>query len=137
MSGRTRARGPFAVLMAGALATGCYTTYESRGQPVPFGEESVVVLRPGRTTRHEVLALFGAPTDVTATLTGESFRYSYEKRSEEGVDVGVSALFGLLSLSVFRTETGHRDQETLTLLFDGQGVLEMFSYSPSRRGAGG
>ena len=124
-----RALACVAVLLA---AAGCSTTYETRGRPVPYGEASGAVLRPGKTTRADVLALFGAPTDVAATRDGESFQYLYEKRKSDGVDVGFSALFGLLGLSVFRTETGRASVENLTVLFDGAGVLEAWSYTPGR-----
>ncbi len=128
MRGGSPAR--YVALLSLSLSGGCFTHYESRGAPVAFGEESVALLRKGRTTREDVLRWFGAPSDVSATRSGESYRYVRRKRREEGVDVGVSALFGLLSLSVFRTATEREDLENLTLLFDERGVLELWSFTP-------
>lgn len=124
-----------ATILALALvpaAAGCRTAYRRTGAPVPFGPECAAVLRVGETTRAQALALFGPPSDLRATRDGEALRYLHVRQQENGVDVGFSAFFGLLSLSLFRSEASRRETENLTLFFDEEGRLEAWSYTPAR-----
>ncbi len=109
--------------------TGCFTSYRTSGAPVRFGENCHDVLHVGRTSRAQVLQLFGAPTDIHATQQGDTFRYLYVREIADGVNVGLSALWGFLSLSLFRSEAGHKDTDNLTIFFDRAGMLQAYSFS--------
>lgn len=125
-------RRPFllvALVLIACVTSGCFTTYRTKGAPVPYGDSSRSVLHVGKTSREDVLRLFGAPTDIRSTLGGETFRYLYVRQIAEGVNIGMSALWGLLSLSFFRAEEGREDTDNLTLFFDREGLLEAYSYS--------
>ncbi len=111
----------------------CFTTYGTSGAPLSFGADSERVLKVGTTSRQDVLRLFGSPTDITGTRDGEAYRYLFTKRIADGVDVGLSALWGALSLSVFRSEAKREDTENLTMFFDEAGKLAAWSYTPAFR----
>jgi len=120
----------FAALLVIGL-TGCFSSYKTTGAPVRFSEMSEVLLQVGRTSRVQVLSLFGAPTNIHTTQDGETFRYLYVRQMADGVDVGLSMLWGLISLSLFRTEAERRDTDNLTIFFDREGLLQAFSFSPA------
>ncbi len=111
----------------------CYTTYGTSGTPLSFSSDSERMLRVGTTSRQDVLRLFGSPTDIQGTRDGEAFRYLFTKRINDGVDVGLSALWGALSLSFFRSEAKREDTENLTMFFDQSGKLSAWSYTPGFR----
>ena len=117
------------VLLAGLSFPGCFTSYRTSGAPVRYGEDCESLLQIGRTSRKEVLQLFGAPTDIHTTLDGDTFRYLYVRQIAEGVDVGLSVLFGLISLSLFRSEAERSDTDNLTIFFDREGLLQAYSFS--------
>ncbi|MFH0946264.1 MAG: hypothetical protein V2A76_13775 [Planctomycetota bacterium] len=119
------------ILLAGLLLPGCFTSYRTSGAPVRYGEDCEALLQIGRTSRGEVLQLFGAPTNIQSTQDGEAFRYLYVRQIADGVDIGLSVLFGLISLSLFRTETERRDTDNLTIFFDLEGKLKAYSFSPA------
>lgn len=134
-SGRTPlpALGLLTLLLGAALLPACSLGSRTVGTPLAASGESVRHLEVGLTTRNDVLALFGAPTDIRGTHDGDVMRYLYSETEESAIDVGLSALWGLFSISLFRSESDREATENLTLFFSEAGKLMGYSYTPIPR----
>jgi len=109
---------------------GCFTGSSSVGSPLAFTADCSNLLRVGSTTRSDVLEMFGSPTEIRSTREGDVFRYLYHEIRRSAVDVGLSTLFGLVSVSLFRSESDRQATENLTVFFSEQGKLLSWSYTP-------
>ena len=109
---------------------GCFTGLHSVGSPLGLPVDCSAFLEVGHTTRDDVLEMFGSPTQIQSTHKGDVFRYLYQEIKQDTVDIGLSALFGLVSVSLFRTNSDRKDTENLTVFFSAKGKLLGWSYSP-------
>lgn len=127
------------VLLALLIAVGCTT----RGRQ--FSADDVPRIRPGVTTQQEVRRVFGAPSSVRVSASGDArWSYVYEEQTRRDtrtltkIGVSIASIFGLpiyvppVDLA-YETTTRHR----LDVWFDDDSVVEDYTYEredvPTRR----
>jgi outer membrane protein assembly factor BamE (lipoprotein component of BamABCDE complex) len=112
-------RGAGSAILALLLATqlgGCVRTVSERGVPPTWRSMSEDSLVRGETTRAELLALLGPPSQVITHGAGEIFYYLHEEASTRG-----------LILVVYNTSETDTRYDRAIFFFDAQGVLQDYA----------
>lgn len=66
----------------GLLTSGCYTRHHVSNSGTDFNIQDVKLIKPGKTTKDEVLQLFGKPWSKHAMQAGpETWHYAYSRMS--------------------------------------------------------
>ncbi|MCI0342593.1 MAG: hypothetical protein L0216_15870 [Planctomycetales bacterium] len=110
---------PSAALVA-ALA-GCTIGRYERFEPIPADPETVLV--PGKTTKAEVLAELGAPTEIHRQWDGDLFMYRYVRRNIATLEIA-EPYVTRQSLFVYDSKSERHDR--LAVFFDRRGVVSGF-----------
>ena len=113
----------FAVAIATALA-GCTRTQSERGIAPTWRELPADAVSVGSSTKAEILALLGPPSQVITHANGEIFYYLHERAETRG-----------LVLVVYNTSQTNTDYDRAIFFFDEEGVLSEYSLSADAESA--
>ena len=111
------------ILCVTALLAGCSRTQSERGIEPLWRDLPASALVAGTTTKSELLALLGPPSQVITHENGEIFYYLHEKAQSEA-----------LILVVYNTSQSSTHYDRAIFFFDRGGVLEDYSMSAREPG---
>ena len=106
--------------LAGAAAflllSGCTIARYYTGNPL---RDAPTHLVEGQSTKHDVLQLFGPPTQITHQTNGDAFVYTYEQYNYSSFQVRDP----ILGYTWFTYTRQHDNRDRLLVLFDFTGVV--------------
>jgi hypothetical protein len=91
-------------------------------------EEPAERIQVGRTSRAEVLQIFGPPDRILRRVNGDVFVYLFERTNESSFTIEEPVFTNLLLFSWSKVQ---RKSDRLTIFFDGDGTVTDFGH---RRG---
>jgi hypothetical protein len=125
MSTRRRRRAALAGLAAAGLALGaCTITRVDRGAHIRAEPAEYIVA--GRTTKADVLRIFGPPAGVARQHDGDLFLYRFVRRHGEEFQLEEPVFTGM---EVFTWTRSREREDRLVILFDPAGVVREHGFS--------
>lgn len=116
----------YALLAAIGIMAGC----ASHGNREIADESKVSRIQKGKSTKADVVALVGKPTEVDFTEAGlEKWKYTYTTASVRGTN-----FIPVVGIFAGGTDT---ETDTLTILFSKDGIVENIGRGKAAGGAGG
>jgi len=109
-------------LAALALTLGCINTESNRGVEARWHEPGVAEFVPGQTTRNEVMAALGPPSQILTLGEGTAFYYMLELNEASG-----------LILLVYNTRKERTTYDRAVYFFDADDVLTDFAQTELAR----
>ena len=83
-------------------------------------------LIPGKTTKSQVLRIFGPPDEIMPQHDGDLFAYRYGRKNTESFKVEEPIFTGL---QLFKYSLSRQKRDSLVVLFDEEGVVRSFAFS--------
>jgi hypothetical protein len=116
-------------LAAAAVALGaCTITRVDRGAQIRV--EPAEFLVAGRTTKADVLRIFGPPAGVARQHDGDLFLYRFVRRHGEELQLEEPVFTGM---DVFTWTRSREREDRLVILFDEHGVVREHGFSRGTR----
>lgn len=107
------------LIIISLLFSGCaMVSYQSKSEGTGITKKQLNTIKPGVTTKKEILMSLGPPDEIIPDTAGEAFVYKHTTTSEAKFEF-------LLGLSRESSKT-----KTLTIFFNKDGVVESYSYKP-------
>jgi outer membrane protein assembly factor BamE (lipoprotein component of BamABCDE complex) len=111
-------------LALAALLGGCTITRMDRGAHIRAEPDEALVA--GRTTKAEVLRLFGPPAGVARQRDGDLFLYQFVRRHGEKFQLEEPVI---TNVEVFTWSRTREREDRLVILFDRDGVVREHGFS--------
>ena len=118
------------VLATGILcsATACSIVRATRGSPLSLTPAEHLVV--GKTTKAEVLRIFGPPTGIVRQFDGSLFVYSHARRHKNTFRLEEPVFTGINLFSYTRSDVR---EDRLVVQFDPEGVVLSFGFAEGAR----